>query len=63
MTVKKKRPLKFEIADKVRVDADYDKRVVYIVCKTKDGRSVRFEAGYQMLDAIHDEIQKHLGRE
>ncbi len=59
----KKRPLKFEIADKVGVDADYDKRVVYITCKAKGGRSVRFEAGYQILDAIHEEIQKHLGRE
>lgn len=58
-----KKVLKFEITDKLSFHVDYDKQTVDMTCETKDGRSLHILAGYQILDHIHTEIQRHLNKD
>ena len=50
----------FEIAGKVRVDADFHRHRAVISCETKDGKSIHLDADLKTLEKLHEEIQKRI---
>ena len=54
--------LRFKISRKIGIHVDLHRKRVVISCVTKDGKSVHLETSYEVIDHIHQEIQKQLVR-
>jgi hypothetical protein len=54
--------LRFEIGHKIGIHVDLHRKRVVISCVTKDRKSLHLETSYQVIDHIHQEIEKQLNR-
>jgi hypothetical protein len=50
----------FEITRVARVDVDLRRHRALISCETKDGRSIRLDAGLKTLEKIHEQIENRM---
>jgi hypothetical protein len=54
--------LRFEISHKIGIHVDLHRKRAVISCVLKDGKSLHLETSYEVIDHIHQEIQKQLDR-